>query len=74
MGLKIFMQSGLEAPWYLMTLDEFSNRYPATVNTAIYNAEMENVDKLSPEDAELMEQMDLLMYDLLHGNQYCTKK
>lgn len=74
LGLKIFMQSGLKAPWYLMTLDEFSNRYPATVNTAIYNAEMENVDKLSPEDAELMEQMDLLMYDLLHGHQYCTKK
>jgi len=73
LGLKVFLASGNKAPWHLMVFDEFSDRYPATVNTAIYNAEMEKIDNILPEDAKLMDQVDLLIYDILHGEQYCTQ-
>lgn len=73
LGLKVFLQSGNEVPWHLTVLNEFSNHYPATVNTAIYNADMEKTDGLSADDEQLLEDVELIIYDILHGQQYCTK-
>ncbi len=73
LGLKIFLKSGNETPWYLMALDEFSDRYPATVNTGIYTEEMEKTDSIRPADKSLLENVELLIYDILHGEQYSTR-
>ena len=73
LGLKIFLKSGNETPWYLMALDEFSDRYPATVNTGIYTEEMEKTDSIRPADESLLDNVELLIYDILHGEQYSTR-
>ena len=73
LGLKIFMESGCETPWYLSVFNELSNRYPAMVNTAIYNSDMEKTDTVLPEDEELLQITNLLIYDILHGKQFCKR-
>lgn len=73
LGLKIFLKSGNETPWYLMMLDEFSDSYPATVNTGIYTEEMEKTDSIRPADQSMLENVELLIYDILHGNQFCIE-
>ncbi len=73
LGLKLFLESGNETPWYLTVLNDFSNHYPATVNTAIYNADMQKTDAILPEDENLLENVELIIYDILHGNQFCTQ-
>ena len=73
LGLKIFLKSGNETPWYLMVLDEFSDHYPATVNTGIYTEEMEKTDSIRPADESLLDNVELLIYDILHGNQFCIE-
>lgn len=74
LGLKIFMGSGNEIPWYMNVLNELSERYPVTVNTAVYDENMENVNQILPEDASFLDQVNLLIYDILHGKQYCLQK
>lgn len=73
LGLKIFMESGCDIPWYLTVLNDLSDRYPAMVNTAIYNDHMEKIDAVLPEDEKLLDAINLMIYDILHGNQFCVK-
>ena len=34
---------------------------------------MEKIDKILPEDEELLDATNLIIYDILHGKQYCNQ-
>ncbi len=71
LGLKLFMASGNEAPWYFSVLNEFSSKYPAVAKTALYNENLEKIANFDPADDSLRQAYDMLIYDILHGKQYC---
>ncbi len=74
LGLRLFLATGCEAPWYYSVMNEFSQKYPAVVNTARYNAQMDSVKTFPDEDAELVKEYKMLIYDILNGKQYCEKE
>ena len=73
LGLRLFLASGNEAPWYFGVLDEFSRKYPAVGKTALYHQNGEKITHFDPEDDALRQAYEILIYDILHGKQYCVK-
>lgn len=73
LGLRLFLASGNEAPWYLNVMDAFSQKYPGVCNTAIYNEAMEPIQSFDPADESLVKGYQMLIYDILHGKQYCRQ-
>lgn len=73
LGMKIFMATGCETPWYFNAIDAFCRKYPGTVNTAVYNNKMEKLDSINQEDMHMANDYKLLMYDILNGKKYCIK-
>lgn len=73
LGLKIFMATGCETPWYLNVIDAFCKKYPGTVKTAVYNKKMEKMEKIDDEDEHMTNDYKMLIYDILNGKKYCIK-
>lgn len=72
-GLRLFYATQCEAPWYFRVIEEFSEKYPAVISLAKYNADMERIKKFDDEDTVLINDYRTLIYDILNGEQYCVK-
>ena len=73
LGIRLFLASGNESPWYLDIMDAFCQKYPGVCKTAIYDQNMEKIEAFHPEDEDLIRGYQLLIYDILHGKQYCLQ-
>ena len=71
LGIRLFLASGNEAPWYFNVLEEFCEKYPVVSKTAIYNSDME-LTEISGEDLHMEKDYKMIMYDILNGKNYCS--
>ncbi len=73
LGSRLFLATGYEAPWYFGIVEQFSCRYPAVISLVKYDSKGNRIRQFAPEDATLVKDYQMLIYDILNGEQYAVK-